>query len=117
MSQSITHLTPLTAPPSQLLEWLIAAEKQIQDLKNKSDILTTHCFMADNAIKQLQIKLNTKQQRKGVHVKRTTAAARVLTSEDGSVLLEKRHEEERLKEVKRVRDVAWKDAEDEAHRK
>ena len=104
-------------PPSQLLEQVIAAEKEIQDLKKKSDILTTHCFMADDAIKQLQTKLNTKQQQKGVHMKRTMAAARVLTSEDGSVLLEKLREEEQLKEVKRVEDVAQKDAEDEVHHK
>ena len=102
-------------PPSQLLERLIATKKEIQDLKKKSDILTTHCFMADNAIKQCQTKLNTKQQWKGVHMKRTMAAARVLTYEDGSVLLEIHHEEEWLKEVKRVEDRAQKDAKDEAH--
>ena len=100
-------------PPSKILEWLIAAEKEIEDLKKKSDILTLLHGRQHNQATPNQ--LNTKQQQKGVHMKRTMAAARGLTFGDGSMLLEKHCEEEQLKEVKQVEDVAQKYDEDEAH--
>ena len=65
-------------------------------------------------ITQLQNQLQSKGKKKGTHMKRTQAEARVLTSEEGRLELQQLCEEACLKEVQQAEEAAQKATEDEA---
>ncbi|KAH9018843.1 DDE superfamily endonuclease-domain-containing protein [Lactarius pseudohatsudake] len=99
-----------------LEEELAYANGRIQELESSSGEWKTHCHFLCEVVSKLQNQLQEKENRKGTHAKKTQAASRVFTSEEGRLQLQELREEAAQKALQQAEEVARKASEDKERR-